>query len=91
MFVRPWNKESRQILMQLSHNNGKAFTINSRLSIEFGRKYPDLFDTGLLDVAGTRYSKRPDKTFFVTPPDVMVIPKSGGHGINFHFRRYKIL
>ena len=91
MFVKPWNEESKKILFQLGNNNGKAFTLNSKLPREFGEKYPDLFDNGLLDTARTRYSKRPDKTFFITPPDVMVIPKPGQRGINFHFKRFKIL
>lgn len=91
MFIRPWSKDAERILKQLSLNNGRAYTPNRLISREFGKKYPSLFDEGYLDVAYTRYSKRNDKTIFVTPPDVMVIPKPSQKGIGYHFRRFKIL
>ena len=90
MFIKPWNKESEKILRQLSFS-GKAFTHNPRVAREFGKKYKNIFNNGFLDVASTRYSKRPDKTFFITPPDIAVIPKPGERGINYHFKRFKIL
>lgn len=91
MFVRPWNEESEKILKQLSSNNGKAWTKNTKLGSEFGKRHKELFNNGFLEVASTRYSKRPDKTFFITPPDVMVIPRPHQRGISFHFKRFKIL
>jgi len=87
MFIRPWNKESKNIILQLHRNNGKATTINRRLPQEFGKKYPDLFDRGFLDVASTRYSKRRDKTLFMTPPDIVIEER----GKTFHFKRIKII
>lgn len=90
MFIKPWNKESENILRQLSYS-GKAFTHNTNIANEFGKKHKNIFNNGLLDVATTRYSKRKDKTFFITPPDIAVIPKPGQRGIIFQFKRFKIL
>ena len=91
MFVRPWNKESEKILWQLSKNNGRAYSINNqRLPREFGMKYKNLIDNNLLDIATVR-NRKEHKTLFVTPPDITVIPKLNQRGINFYFKRHKIL
>lgn len=87
MYCRPWSKESERILKQLHINNGKAFSFESNIAREFGKKYPNIFNNGFLDTATTRYSKRKDKTLFQTPPDVVVFPK----GLNFHFIRKNLL
>lgn len=90
MFVKPWSKESENILRQLGLNNGKAYSHNTKLPVEFGKKCSELFEMDFLDVATIR-NKREKKSIFVTPPDVVVIPKPGGRGVNFHFKRFKIL
>ena len=90
MFVKPWSKEAEQVLRQLSLS-GRAFSKNTTtLPREFGIKCKDIIDTDFLDVATIR-NKRERKSIFVTPLDIAVIPKPGEHGINFHFRRFKIL
>lgn len=89
MFVKPWSKEAEQILRQLSLS-GRAYSRDIKLPREFGMKCRDIIDTDFLDIATIR-NKREHKTLYVTPPDIVVIPKPGEHGINFHFRRFKIL
>lgn len=84
MFIRPWSKESERILHDLSKDK-ISITKNNGLAREFGHKCPELFNKGLLDVATTRYSKREDKTFFVTRSDIV---KKGN---NYHFVNKKIL
>jgi len=78
------------VLRQLSLS-GRAYVKDPKVARNFGCKYKNVLDNGLLDIASTRYGKREDKIVFVTPPDVSVIPKPSRNGINFHFRRFKIL
>ena len=86
MFIRPWNKEAERILIQLE-KNGKAFTHNSNIGREFGKKHKNIFNNGFLDVASTRYSKRRDKTLFQTPDDIKIFRK----GSKYYFKRLKML
>lgn len=90
MFVKPWDKSSMDVLRQLSIS-GRAYVKNPKINRIFGHKCKELIDNGLLDIASTRYAKREDKQIFVTPINVSVIPKPSRNGINFHFRRFKIL
>lgn len=91
MFIKPWNKESENIFWQLSKNNGRAYIKNnSRLPREFGMKCKEIIKNDLLDIATIR-NKRERKTLFITPPDIIVVPKPGQRGINFFFKRGKIL
>jgi hypothetical protein len=90
VFIKPWNKESERILRQLSLT-GRAYTNDKKFVRAFGCKHKNILDNGFLDIASTNYGKRPDKTLFVTPPEVAVVPKPGERGVNFHFKRFKIL
>ena len=90
MFIKPWNKESERILRQLSLT-GRAYITNNRyLPREFGMKCKEIINQDFLDIATIR-NKKTKRTWFITPPDIMVIPKPSDRGIHFHFRRYKIL
>lgn len=90
MFVKPWSKDAERVLKQLSYS-GRAFvTENQRLPREFGVKCKEIINHDYLKVATTRNTKNRE-TWFITPPDVMVIPKPGNRGINFHFRKFRIL
>ena len=89
MYVKPWSSESEKILRQLSLS-GRAYTREIKLPREFGMKCKSIVDNNFLDIATIR-NKRQRKTIFVTPPDIAVIPKPGERGINFHFRKFKLL
>jgi hypothetical protein len=86
MFIRPWNKESENILKQISLY-GKAYTKDTKnLPIQFGQHCKDIIHQDLLDIATIR-NKREKRTWFIIPHDVSVIPKHN----NFHFKRNKFL
>ena len=89
MYIKPWNEESERILKQLSLS-GKAYTKNMMFSKSFGRKIKTsgLDDAGFLELF---HNRRKQKTCFVTPPGIAVIPKLGERGINYHFKKYKFL
>jgi len=53
-------------------------------------KCKEIINNNFLDIATTR-NRRENKTWFITPPDVAIIPKPGQRGLNFHFKRFKIL
>ena len=84
--VKPWSQEAANIIRQLMKNNGRANTSNINLGREFGRK-TDLIDKGFLDVATTRYSKKPDKTLFQVPPEIDIVEMPPF----FSFKRKKFL
>jgi len=90
MFVKPWSKEAENVLRQLSYTGRAYIKNNSKLPREFGMKCKDIVNSDFLDIATIR-NKKERRTWFITPPDVAVIPKPGNRGINFHFRRFKIL
>ena len=86
MYIKPWSKESERILKQLS-NNGKGFICNNnQIPREFGMKCKDIIGLDFLDIATIR-NKKTRRTWFITPPDVKVIPINGKRGTNFHFKR----
>jgi hypothetical protein len=90
MFIKPWSKESENILKQISLY-GKAFTKDTKsLPIQFGHRCKNIINQDLLDIATIR-NKREKRTWFITPPDIIVVPKYGNHGVFFHFRRNKFL
>ena len=82
--MKPWNKESKKILEQLTMDF-RASTHNTRLSVDLGKKYHELVELDFLDMATTKYRKKPNKTLFTVPKNVRVIPRNG----KFFF--YKIL
>ena len=88
-FIKPWSTESERIFRQLSLT-GRAYTREIKLSREVGMKCREIIENDYLDIARVRTSKKTGKTIFVTPPEVVVIPKPGEHGINFHFKHIKI-
>jgi len=90
MFIKPWSKESERVLRQLSFAGRAYITNNSKLPREFGMKCDEIVRSDFLDIATTR-NKKERRTWFIIPPDVAVVPKPGERGINFHFRRFKIL
>ena len=87
MFITPWNEKSTQILRQLSLN-GRAYSKDTFFIKKFAtqKSVRTLIKMNFLDIARNH---RKGKSIFVTPPDVMVIPKPGDFGINFHFKRFK--
>lgn len=72
--VIPWDKEIENILERLTRDR-VAYTKNTRLSSEFGSKYPDIIDAGFLDVVTTNYRRSPQKTIFVLAPNAVVLPQ----------------
>jgi len=90
MYVKPWSKDAERILRQLSYTGRAYSTNNSRLPREFGMKCKDIINSDFLDIATIR-NKKERRTWFITPPDVAITIKPGKRGINFHFRRFKIL
>jgi len=90
VFVKPWSKEAENILRQLSLS-GRAYSINNpQLPREFGMRCKDIINRDLLDIATVR-TKKTHRTWYVTPPDIIVTPKPNQKGVYFHFRRFKIL
>lgn len=90
LFVKPWNDEVEKIFQMIAHF-GRAESTNTKLSWEFGKKCPQLRDMGFMDWGVTNYSKKEDKALFQIKHDVIVQLKPGLNGINFHFKRFKIL
>ena len=90
MFVNPWNKESENVLRQLSKKR-IAYTSNIELTRAFGRKYPQLVDDDFLDIA--RIHKK-NKSAFILPDDAYVVPKPPNpgslHNKFLKYRFYKI-
>jgi len=89
MFIKPWDEESERILRQLSFS-GRAFTKNMKFARLFSKR-KDVRAVSNGDLLDITFSRRKQKTWFVTPPDITVIPKPGERGINYHFKRFKIL
>jgi len=90
MFVKPWSKEAENVLRKLAKKR-IAYTSDIQLTRTFGRRYPELIREDFLDIA--RIHKK-DKSVFVLPDDVVVVPKPPFPGgpqskfMKFHF--YKI-
>lgn len=76
VYMKPWNKESQRILDQLTMDL-RASTMNTRLSVDFGKKYPELIELDFLDMATTKYRKKKNKTIYSLPKNVRVIPRKG--------------
>jgi hypothetical protein len=86
MFIRPWSKESENILKQISLY-GKAYTHDTKkLPKQFGIRCKEIIDSDMLDIATIR-NKREKRTWFIIPSEISVIPKHN----NFHFKRNKFL
>ena len=82
MFVKPWDEKSRKILDQLTRD-GRAYTSDIELSRKFGRMYSELSEQGFIDIARI---ERKQKTVFVTPPDIRIVPLK-----NKKYQFYRIL
>lgn len=71
---------------------GKAYTRDMSLPREFSKRKEirQLTDknVNMLDIMGNRRTK---KTAFITPPDVMVMPKMTKNKIKYHFKRIQII
>lgn len=76
MYIKDWSKESKRILWQLT-KNGKAYTTDKRVPLEFGMRCKDILHNDFLDIAETRMRQKEKKTIFVTPPDTVIVPKKG--------------
>ena len=89
MFIRPWSEEAERILRQLSYS-GRASTKNMKLARHFSKRKDvrEIINHDLLDITNSR---RKQKTWFIVPPDISVIPKPGERGINYYFKRFKFL
>ena len=89
MFIKTLDKKSEQILRQLSLS-GRACSKDMPFVRKFASQKPirELINSDFLDIAHNHKKKR---SWFVVPPDIAVIPKPGLRGINFHFKRFKIL
>lgn len=89
VFIKPQDKETERILRQLSLS-GRAYSMDMGFVRRFSSQKPirEAVNLDFLDIAHNHKKK---KTIFVTPPNIMVIPKPGEHGINFHFKRFKVL
>ena len=74
VYVKPWSKESEQILRRLS-KNGKAWTKNKRLPSEFGMKCKEIND--FVDIAEIRQRKKERETIFVTKDNSIIVPQKG--------------
>jgi hypothetical protein len=91
LFVkRPWSKESEMVFRQLGQNGRAYIKNNPQLPREFGMKCKELIQNDLLYIATTR-NRKEKRTWFITPPDIMVVPKYHERGLSFHFKRFKIL
>lgn len=71
--VKPWNEESKRIMDVLLRKE-KVYTKNHGISSEFSRRYPEIIDNDFLDVVTTRYRKKEQKTIFIRPDNVVIIP-----------------
>ena len=89
MYVKPWSSESLGVLQQLSIS-GRAYTTNMPFVRKFASQKPirELINNDFLDISHNHKKKR---SVFTVRPDIMVIPKPGERGMNFHFRRFKVL
>ena len=73
--VVPWDKEIENILERLVHDR-VAYSKNTKLASDFSRRYPELSDMGMIDIATTNYRKQIPKTIFVLNPGVVILPKN---------------
>ena len=90
MFVKPWSKESENVLRKLSKKR-TAYTTDIELTRTFGRRYPELIREDFLDIA--RIHKK-DKSVFLLPDDSYVVPNppnpGSPHGKFMKYKFYKI-
>ena len=86
MFVKPWNKEAERILKQLSMNGRAYIKNNPQLPREFGMKCKEIINNNFLDIATIR-NKKERRTWFITPPDTMVISKFSKRGPYYFFKK----
>jgi len=88
MFIRPWSEEAERILRQLSYS-GRSSTKDMKLARLFSKRKDvrEVINQELLDIANNR---RKQKTWFIVPPDISVIPKPSNNGIKYHFKRFKL-
>lgn len=88
MYVKSWSSKSEQILRQLSLS-GRAYSTDMPFVRKFASQKPirELINKDFLDIAHNHKKKR---SVFVVPPEIMVLPKPGERGINFHFKRFKL-
>ena len=89
MYIKPWSDEAERILRQLSYS-GRASTRDMKLVRNFSKRKDvrEIINHDLLDITNNR---RKQKTWFIVPPDISVIPKPSERGISFHFKRFKFL
>jgi len=85
MNIKPWSKEAERILKQLNYS-GRAYTTDKKLPREFGMKCKDIINDDMLDIATIR-NKKTRRTWFITPPDVVVTPRQN----KYQFKRFKFL
>ena len=67
--IKPFNKEHERIFRRLMQSN-IAYTDDINLSRSFGRHYPNIINSGFLDIARIDKKKR---TVFVTPPEIRIV------------------
>lgn len=73
--VVPWDKEIENILQRMVRDT-KAYTSNTHLGSDFGRRYPEIIDMELMDITTTNYRKKKPESIFNLRPGVVIIPKN---------------
>lgn len=83
-----FEKEVNRIMLQMS-KMGKAYSHNTRLSTEFGKKYKDVMGD-FIDVSRTNYRRKKNKVIWVPTEDIVVVPKKVMDGFHFHLERPRL-
>ena len=72
--VIPWDKEIENLFHQLAKDR-VAYTKNTHVASDLGRRYPELIDDGFLDIVTTNYRKKSPETIIIMRPNVVSIQK----------------
>jgi hypothetical protein len=88
LYIKPWSKETENILKQLTRDGRACTTDTKSLPIQFGQHCKEIINKDMLDIATIR-NKSKKKTWFITPPNIFIVPRNSKRGIRYHFK-YKI-
>lgn len=78
-FIKPWSKKTDKILHDLMHN-GRIPVYDKGFCRSFGARAKNILDEEWIVIAPKK-----KKSWFLTPPDVVMVPKRGRY---YFFKRY---
>jgi len=86
--IKPWDEEDTKVFRRLIKDKGKFYTNDIDVPRKFGRRYPQLFDEGYLDIGRI---KKKRESIIATRPNVGIVPIQGSSAARkMKFKFYKI-